>query len=175
MFYPPWNHYAFECGYLARSRQVRNIRIFKDISVRINLTPSSALYCKEWKPRCCPPPGEWWATWVVSMATNYFTCPSAVSNKISISIITSVSIWIIVTIPLAVGNNISISIITSIDIRIIMTFSLAVSNNKCISISITNNQILLFVSVWNDQYIILQFGKSCPVYYISCISYNLGI
>ena len=81
------------------------------------------------------------------MATNYFTCPSAVSDDISISIITSVSIRIIVTIPLAVGNDISISIITSIDIRIIMTFSLAVSNNKCISISITNNQILLFVSV----------------------------
>ena len=154
MFYPPWNHYAFECGYLARSRQVGNIRIFKDISVRINMTPwEHHLHCiaKSEKPRCCPPPGQWWATWVGSMATNYFTC------------------------PLAVSNNISISIITSIDIRIIMTFSLAVSNNKWISNSIKNNQILLLVSVWNDQYIILQFGKSCPVYYLSCISYNLGI
>ena len=146
MFYPTWNHNAFECGYLARIRQVRNIRIFKDISVRINLTPwHHHLHCiaKSEKPRCCPPPGQWWATWVVSMATNYFTCPLAVSNNISISIITSASIRIIVTILLTVGNNISISIITSIDIRIIMTFSLAVSNNKWISNSIKNNQILL--------------------------------
>ena len=103
------------------------------------------LHCiaKSEKTRCCPPPGQWWATWVVSMATNYFTCPLAVSNNISISIITSASIRIIVTILLTVGNNISISIITSIDIRIIMTFSLAVSNNKWISNSIKNNQILL--------------------------------
>ena len=72
------------------------------------------------------------------MATNYFTCQSAVSN------------------------NISIIIMASVIIRIIVTLQLAFSNNKCISISIKNNQILWLVSVWDAQYFILQFGKRMP-------------
>ena len=58
---------------------------------------------------------------------------------------------------------------------VIILVSVGVSDNKCISISIKNNQILLLVSVWNAQYIILQSAKSCNVYYLSCISYNLGL
>ena len=155
MFYPPWNHYTFECGYLTSSRQKLEISECLEISAFVSTSYDENIIC---------------------IALQRVKNPGVVLPLESDELL-GWSVWLRTT-SHAHWRSVIISVSLSWPASLSELLWHYSWRSVIISVSVSVSKIIRYHDWYQYEMLSTLYCSStkvCPVYYLSCISYNLGI